>query len=754
MGPTTFLRRNGWCVAALMVMSCTATNRLASAADMSVVPLLNGERNDSLNLWGGPINQGSTGGFIRQSSIVHAGSGAYRADLGNADPFEFFFTSSSALSGNQLYRQDRDLSQYQSLEGYVRNDAGNPLTFTVEVKDYRDSLSHRARRSFTVPAGGVWTKIEAPLDLSSGWVIDGSPDLSRTYVVAFGVDESMGQLNGSLYLDDFNLVEKGPSIDAATAPIHDVVERLARREFMGLWTARNKVSGLIPNSSDNVDVGALNTTTGVVWNLPSAIRRGWVTQADADAYMGQLVTTLNSNRNQTTYLPTRFLDLANGNPVTDHEESSIDAAFLALALHNYKSQPGTSPTVAADIDAVQNRFDFSAFLQPTGAALQAYFQPTGSFGCCTYAGYTNEHKVIALAGEVSTTHHVALADQWNRDVGRALASLVDPQQNHLVYSYDTVYRAPFVQALLNLFVDVSDRGADNYPTRSLARNPWLNFVRYEAEVSAKLDQLGRDNFMQPDAGAGANDYKPWSMYNNFGQPNLFQPWSVAFMLMAGAPGAEDALRFLLDNGLGNGLDGPLGLADSAQWATGAANPTDVPSFQDNWNVTLSLMALMNYLDGDQSAARLFADLPEVDAALDTVFVAGDYTGKGIVDVADYNYWRSTFGSRTQLAADGNNNGIIDAGDYTIWRDHYSGGAGIGAVAAPEPTAGAYLGGAAAWLLTAGRNRFSKRFVRPRRCPDMAEAGSKRNLRRRENKIFWEGGKILYESACNPCFSWL
>ncbi len=123
-----------------------------------------------------------------------------------------------------------------------------------------------------------------------------------------------------------------------------------------------------------------------------------------------------------------------------------------------------------------------------------------------------------------------------------------------------------------MFVDTSERGADNYPTRSLARNPWENFVRYEADVAAKLDQLGRDNFFQPDAGAGAGTYQPWNLYNNFGQPNLFQPWSVAEALMAGAPGAEDALRFLLDNGLGNGLDGPLGLADSAQWATGSAEP--------------------------------------------------------------------------------------------------------------------------------------------------------------------------------------
>ena len=104
--------------------------------------------------------------------------------------------------------------------------------------------------------------------------------------LAFGVEENMGQLNGSLYLDDFNLIENGPSIDVATAPIETIVERVAKRQFMGLWAARNKTSGLIPNSSDNVAIGALNTTTGVVWNLPSAIRRGWVTQSDADAYMG------------------------------------------------------------------------------------------------------------------------------------------------------------------------------------------------------------------------------------------------------------------------------------------------------------------------------------------------------------------------------------------------------------------------------------------------------------------------------------
>jgi hypothetical protein len=685
----------------------------AVSGDLGIVPLLNGERSDSLNLWGGPLGQGSigaTGGFTKQSAIVRSGNGAYRANLGAAEPFEFFQTFSSALSGSAGYRQDRDLTQYQLLEGYVRNDAGNPLTLTLELKDYRDSGSHVAKRSYAIPAGGAWTRIEAPLNLGSGWNVTGNPDLKRTFALSFLVDESPSQpLNGSLYLDDFALIENGPSLDVATAPIQTIAERLARRQFMALWAARNKTSGLIPNSSDNVAVGALNTTTGVVWNLPSAIRRGWVMQAEADSYMNQLVASLNTNRNQTTFLLTRFLDLVTAAPVTDHEESSIDAAFIALALHNYKSQSATAPALRDAIDALENRLNFAAFASP-GAFRQAYFQPTGQFGCCTYSGYTNEHKVIALAAEVNDANHVPLASQWNKDTGRVLASLVNPQQNHLVYSFDTQYRAPFVQALLNLFVDTSNRGADNYPQRDLARNPWMNFVRYEAEVSAKLEQLGRDNFFQPDAGAGAGMYQPWNLYNNFGQPDLFQPWSVALALMAGAPGAEEALRFLLDNGLGNGLDGPQGFADSAQWMTGAANPIDVPSWVDNWNMTLSTMALLEYLEGPNRPSLFFANLPEVKSALDTVFIAGDYTGNGIVDTGDFNHWRQTFGSRTMLAADGNNNGEIDAGDYVIWRNAISAPGSGASQGVPEPTSGQSAAAIGYVLVLCHRWRASRRML--------------------------------------------
>lgn len=662
------------------------------ARDLAIVPLLDGERDGDDNYWGGGFNTLNMNGVTLQSDIVRSGDAAYRADLGSLSPgtLSFFQTFSSARTGTQDRRQTRDLTRYESFEGYIRNETNSPLSIRMELKDYRDSNSHRASKTFSVPTGGAWTKISTSLDLGSGWSVQGSPNLERTYISSFIINQPTAT-NGSYYFDDFSLIESGGSVDSQSAPIETIVERLAERYFSGLFNGRNRTTGLIYNHKDSVGVAAMNTTGGTLWMLPKAVQRGWVSQADANAFVAQIATSLNTNLDQTSFVPTRFIDsLDAGLPGGSNEESSIDSSFIALGLHNYKQQPSTPPGLAAQIDAVQNRFQLDAFAAADGFRL-AYF-PSSGFTPGTYDGYTNEGKTISLAAELSDDHHVPLEDLWNSDTFRSRNFLVNQSDDHLTHSLSQ-FRAPFEQALLNLFVDTSQRGADNYPNRSLATNPWQNFVRYEREVAAKLEQLGRDHLFQPDAASGApfSGYEQYSLYNDQGQPDLFMPWSIAFALLAGAEGAEEALRTLLDV---DGIMGPLGLADTVRWNTGEPEPYFVSNSGDNWNTVLSTMALMQWLDrfeGNQTGSEFFASLAEVETALDEVFLAGDYNGNGIVETGDYLLWKNNFGSTNFQAADGNNDGVVNAADYTIWRDNLgattaSGSQQSSPAQVPEPAA--------------------------------------------------------------------
>jgi hypothetical protein len=48
-------------------------------------------------------------------------------------------------------------------------------------------------------------------------------------------------------------------------------------------------------------------------------------------------------------------------------------------------------------------------------------------------------------------------------------------------------------------------------------------------------------------------------------------------------------------------------------------------------------------------------------------VPGDYDTSGTVNSSDWFLWRRSFGSTSDLLADGNGNGMIDAADYVVWR---------------------------------------------------------------------------------------
>jgi hypothetical protein len=107
-------------------------------------------------------------------------------------------------------------------------------------------------------------------------------------------------------------------------------------------------------------------------------------------------------------------------------------------------------------------------------------------------------------------------------------------------------------------------------------------------------------------------------------------------------------------------------------------------------------------------------------------VAGDYNGNGTVEATDYNTWRQSYGSTTDLAADGNLNGVVDGADYVLWRKNIGqslfligSGSGLGGNGGGGLGSGLQLGGAVpepgtvALMLSAGLALLTARARAPR-----------------------------------------
>lgn len=594
------------------------------AADVARTSLFDAERSEPINTWGGPFGQGTSQAITVQSLAEYQGRRAAKIELGKLSPQETrtFQMFASGFTTDPAYRQTRDLGRFEALELAMMNQTAVPLEVAVEVFDYRDSEDHRAVWRFGLVGQREWQHVSIPLTAGApGWRWIGQPDFSRVSSLRFVVRAKDLPAEGSIFLDDVVLVEPGGPLPADQTPLDVLVERIARRGWDGLWSARSRQHGMIASHSYQVSDAGLNTTAAVLWMLPAAVRRGWVDTGASDAYVAGLLRTLNLLMDQARHLPPRNVDWVTLAPSLLPEESSVDAAFLAMALHQYKSLPTVPDALRAEIDRVENRFAFDAFSSPSGWKM-AYRYASSCYGegfsSLTYDGYTSENKVVSLAAHLSQRHHVDIGEHWNTDVYRVRAKLIDSDFAPAVHSLQQ-YRAPFTQALLNLFVDVRDRGPDTFPNKDMATNPWQNFVAYQQQVMSRLRDKGRRLLVQPDAGDDGTlaNYQQFSLYEDFGQSDLFMPWSVGFTLLAGVDGAEEAFRFLLKHD----LHGPLGMVDSARWATGADRPGSVTARHDFWNTALATMAMLEYLEGDDRASRRFAALPEVRGALDRVFPA-------------------------------------------------------------------------------------------------------------------------------------
>ena len=59
--------------------------------------------------------------------------------------------------------------------------------------------------------------------------------------------------------------------------------------------------------------------------------------------------------------------------------------------------------------------------------------------------------------------------------------------------------------------------------------------------------------------------------------------------------------------------------------------------------------------------------------MNITLVPGDYDHDGVVDAGDYTIWRDTFGSTTDLRADGDGSQVVDQGDFDFWVNHFPSG---------------------------------------------------------------------------------
>lgn len=375
--------------------------------DLSKVPLWDGETidcrgtlNEELlaNRFGGSVVVGERLVISHTATTVHSGRGGFELNATIGEDHAGF--AGIALTGfaptNEI--DTRDLSRFEEVSLWLKNETEAPFTFSLEIKDFRDSGDHRAKREFVIGASNKWQELTAllPPTPANGWMVTGTPDISRIKLMTFVIESDRGlAVNGSIFLDDVFLSETGGALDVAIVPINDILRRLAKRTFAALWGSRDRDTGLVPLNSSFADVVALNSTAGLIKILPRAVSENWVSQAEADSYVALVIASLDAamNKSQATHgfshLPPRYLDRLSLEATFRFEESIADVAFMFLALYQYQSLPEAPAMLINDIDALLNRFNFAAFGTPQGWKL-AFVLNTGMFTEGTYDGYSGE----------------------------------------------------------------------------------------------------------------------------------------------------------------------------------------------------------------------------------------------------------------------------------------------------------------------------------------------------------------------------
>ena len=220
--------------------------------DLAVVPLFDGTRCELLNTWGGTWSIGDMQDIGLQQSESHAGQRTLYIELGETRASESKYAQclASGFGKDKSYYQTRDLTRYQKIRFSLQNQTGTAVQGILRIKDYRDSNSHSAAYRFKLQGRADWNDFEIPLAITGGdWTLEGQPDLTRTLTLDFVFQPQADLKSGRICLDELALVEPGGPVDIDAAPLPVLVEKLARRQWDGIWGRHNRDNGAIPVNS-------------------------------------------------------------------------------------------------------------------------------------------------------------------------------------------------------------------------------------------------------------------------------------------------------------------------------------------------------------------------------------------------------------------------------------------------------------------------------------------------------------------------
>ena len=342
--------------------------------------------------------------------------------------------------------------------------------------------------------------------------------------------------------------------------------------------------------------------------------------AEADRYVAQLVETIGRLQDQGTMRAPKECRLG-------------DAGALVVAggIRRRCGVPRTGATpvqVAAfdpadpaqgggrDAESLRLRRLRSSFRLEHGLPLPRGREPEG-FVPFTYDGYTNEGSVISLAAHLAAgiTYRSRSTGKRRHRVrgqfaklpagpGRALAERVSRSLDQAL----SICSSTCVARHRIVIRTTAWRPIRGRTSCAMSNRSWRGWPSWVVRIwwNPTPATTGRCGTISSSACTTISASGTCSC-----------PGRTAFALLAGADGADAAVRYLLRHK----LDGPLGLADSAMWATGADEPHAISPRNDFWNTGLGTMAMLEWLDGSAASSKSFAALPEVRAALDQVFLA-------------------------------------------------------------------------------------------------------------------------------------